>query len=200
MALWIISFAALTGFILYFCRKYRKIKNDLHHRIKEKHIILEERRAQLEKKNNALKAKDKKFRQQNKKLAALKTEKVKIEAKYLKKLKAAEVKKKNPAKYRKKKRDTRTLKQQVEDIIGKGPKWLPHSCSEPRSHRIGKPKGSKGGGVNGLKRSTIQSNLCRIIALIAILLSKMRRYTMHMILSSPSYAVKRMKWIVLISS
>ncbi|MHA1728710.1 MAG: hypothetical protein ACTSWY_08245 [Promethearchaeota archaeon] len=48
MALWIIGFAALTGFILYFCRKHCKIKNDLHHKIEEKDIKLEEKTSQLE--------------------------------------------------------------------------------------------------------------------------------------------------------
>ncbi len=42
------------------------------------------------------------------------------------------------------KKDTRSLKQQVEDIVGKGPKWLPHPCSGPSAHKIGKPPGSPG--------------------------------------------------------
>ncbi|MHA1728589.1 MAG: hypothetical protein ACTSWY_07635, partial [Promethearchaeota archaeon] len=56
--------------------------------------------SQLKEKNKALKAKDEKFKQQKKKVTSLKKEKAEIEAKYLKKLKAAEVKKKNLAKYR----------------------------------------------------------------------------------------------------
>ena len=44
------------------------------------------------------------------------------------------------------KKDTRSVKQQAEDIVGKGSKWLPHSCQGPKSHKIGKPKGAKGGG------------------------------------------------------
>jgi len=73
-------------------------------------------------------------------------EKAVIEARYQKKLKAAEVKKRNLAQYHERKKDTRTLKQQVEDIVGKGPKWLPHACETPLSHIIGKPLGSSGAG------------------------------------------------------
>ena len=52
--------------------------------------------------------------------------------------------------YAKKKEQRRAmnLEDQVAAIVGKGPKWMPHSSSEPKSHLIGKPKGGKGGGRN----------------------------------------------------
>ncbi|MHA1729130.1 MAG: hypothetical protein ACTSWY_10400, partial [Promethearchaeota archaeon] len=57
MALWIIGFTALTGFILYFCRRHRKIKNDLRHIIEEKDITLEKKSSQLKEKSSQLKEK-----------------------------------------------------------------------------------------------------------------------------------------------
>ena len=44
------------------------------------------------------------------------------------------------------KKVTQSVKEQTENFVGKGPKWLPHSCQAPKSHKIGKPKGTKGGG------------------------------------------------------
>ena len=114
--------------------------------INEKETELEIKETELEVKETELLIKIDKINNQQADLSNLKKEKSILEAKYLKKLKAAEVKKKNLAKYHKKKKDIRTIKQQVEDIVGKGPKWLAHSCQEAASHHIGKPIGSKGGG------------------------------------------------------
>ena len=110
------------------------------------HNELEATHNELEVTHNELEAKDKQIQQSDTAYIKLKTEKSVAEAKLHKKLKAAKEKKKNLAKYRQMKKDTRSVKQQAEDIVGKGPKWLPHSCQEPKSHKIGKPKGAKGGG------------------------------------------------------
>ena len=40
----------------------------------------------------------------------------------------------------------KTIAEEAEEIVGKGPSWLPHSREGPKSHRMGKPKGSPGGG------------------------------------------------------
>ncbi len=100
----------------------------------------------LKTKECELESKDRQIKQHDTAYDELKIEKSVVEAKYLKKLRVAEEKKKNLGKYRQIKKDTRSIKQQAEDIVGKGPKWLPHSCQEPKSHKIGKPKGGKGGG------------------------------------------------------
>jgi len=121
-------------------------KEELHSKLLKKDIELQTKSIELQTKSKELHKTEKKVNLQQVAFKKLKTEKCVIEAKYQKKLKAAEVKKKNLAKYHQKKKDTRTIKQQAEDIVGKGCKWLPHSCHEPRSHRIGKPKGAKGGG------------------------------------------------------
>jgi len=66
----------------------------------------------------------------------------------LKKVTAAEVKKNNLARYRRKMKSLRkkTIAEEAEEIVGKGPTWLPHSREGPKSHIMGKPKGSPGGG------------------------------------------------------
>jgi len=82
-------------------------------------------------------------------IAVLQAEKDQLEAKYLKKLKAAEEKKRNLAKYRQGKRDTRkhkSIPDQAAEIVNLGNEWLPHSCSEAKSHKIGKPQGGRGAG------------------------------------------------------
>src|SRR5271157_3697318 len=82
-------------------------------------------------------------------IAVLQEEKDQLEAKYLKKLKAAEEKKRNLAKYRQGKRDTRkhkSIPDQAAEIVNLGNEWLPHSCSEAKSHKMGKPPGGHGAG------------------------------------------------------
>jgi len=128
---------------------------DIKYEIKEDPLIAQITELQdvLMQKDMALQHKDAEIRNQSDQIKAqtadmekIQYEKAIIEAKYQKKLKAAEVKKQNLARYHERKKDTRTLKQQVEDIVGKGPKWLPHACNTPLSHIIGKPPGSSGGG------------------------------------------------------
>ena len=72
-----------------------------------------------------------------------------LQAKYYAKLKAAETKKKNLAAYYSKQeeiRKSKSIEDQVAEIVGRGPKSLPHSSHEPKSNKIGKPKGSHGAG------------------------------------------------------
>lgn len=157
MAVWftvcMISFFLLLLFILFILfilwKRAKHIQQSLLQA--EKALLIKENELKLKDndlkvKDNNLKAKNETISDQQTDLSKIKREKSTIEAKYLKKLKAAEVKKKNLAKYHQKKKDIRTIKQQVEEIVGKGPKWLPHSCLDASSHRIGKPIGSKGGG------------------------------------------------------
>lgn len=83
------------------------------------------------------------------KLQESETKRAQIEIKYIKKLKAAEEKKNNLAKYRNKKRSVRkqkSIQQQVADLVGKDDKWLPHSSSLAKPHKIGKPIGGRGAG------------------------------------------------------
>ncbi|MCF2139344.1 MAG: hypothetical protein K9W44_04745 [Candidatus Lokiarchaeota archaeon] len=137
------SFLVIEGMISYY---YWKKKQILKNQLKIHALFIAEKEIVITKKSVELEAKDIQISQEKARNQQLNFEKSVIEAKYQKKLKAAEVKKKNLAKYRQKKKDTRSVKKQAEDIIGKGPKWLLHSCKELKSHEIGKPKGANGGG------------------------------------------------------
>ena len=103
--------------------------------LKVKETELKVKETEFKVKETELLAKNETISHQQVDMTKLKNEKSVVEAKYLKKLKAAAVKKKNLAKYHQKKKDIRTIKQQVEDIVGKGPKWLPHSCQDIPSYR-----------------------------------------------------------------
>ncbi|MHA1746746.1 MAG: hypothetical protein ACTSWW_12155, partial [Promethearchaeota archaeon] len=144
MATWLVFIGGLILFILLILL-WKRAKN-IRQILLQAEKSVQTKTEEIEAKNKELEEKEKNIHQQQKAFQKLKMEKNVVEAKYLKKLKAAEVKKKNLAKYHQKKKDIRSIKEQVEDIIGKGPKWLPHSCKEPTSHQIGKPKGAKGGG------------------------------------------------------
>jgi hypothetical protein len=128
--------------------KLHTVKDQLE--AKDKHIVeLKEKTAKLHMEKDQLEAKDKYIAELKEKTAKLHVEKDRLEAKYLKKLKAAEEKKKNLAKYHQNKRNTRknkTLAGKVAEIVGVGDKWLPHSSSEPKSNKIGKPIGGRGAG------------------------------------------------------
>jgi len=144
MVPWIAISAAFLGVGVRYAI-YKRSKQLPEERLRQKQK-LHETEERLKYTIEIFKEKDKKLQEKDEKLEKLSKENAKITAKYHKKLKAAEVKKKNLANYKKKKKDTRSLKKQVEEIVGKGPKWLPHSNSEPTSHTMGKPKGSKAGG------------------------------------------------------
>ena len=99
-----------------------------------------------EKKYNQIEEHSLVIHNQNQTIKSLQIEKATIEAKYYEKVKASDVKKKNLAQYHQKKKDTRTFKEKVEDIVGEGDKWVDHSSSESTSHKMGKPIGNPGGG------------------------------------------------------
>jgi hypothetical protein len=112
-----------------------------------------ERENTIKEKDKILKKKDKILKKKEitfmKKIDTLEKDKANIEAKYIKKLKAANEKKKNLAKYRKSKKENRkhkTIAEQVAEIVGAGDEWLPHSSSGPKSNKIGKPLGGRGAG------------------------------------------------------
>ena len=107
---------------------------------------LQQIQAQLQQKEAEVIEQSLLLKAQTSKIETLQQEKAVIEAKYQKKMKAAEVKKQNLAQYHKRKKETRTLRQQVEEIVGKGPKWLPHARQTSISHILGKPPGRPGGG------------------------------------------------------
>jgi hypothetical protein len=113
--------------------------------LQEKDSKLQEKDSKLQEKDSELQDKDDTYKTEVKQL---KKEKDTLEAKYLKKLTAADVKKNNLARYRckMKKLRNKTIAEEVEEIVGKGPSWLPHSREGPKSHEMGKPKGSPGGG------------------------------------------------------
>jgi len=102
--------------------------------IKDK--VLETKDKVLETKDKVLESKKKQIKQQTIDYQKLKTEKSIVEAKLYKKLKAADEKKNNLAKYRQMKKDTRSIKQQAEDIVGKGPKWLRATRSSKVEYRM----------------------------------------------------------------
>lgn len=144
MDVWqIIPFLILIIIVIFILSQRAK---QLHQDLLNQRELIKEKELELQTKNTELQTKENMLEKQTSKLEKVRTEKAVIEAKYQKKLKAAEVKKKNLAKYHEVKKDTRTLRQQIEDIVGKGPKWLPHSCKEESSHKIGKPIGGKGAG------------------------------------------------------
>jgi hypothetical protein len=155
MNVWLIGIISLffIGILFIIWKRAKQIQQTLHQQTQEleiaKKLLLTKDKTTkklLLTKDKMLQTKDKTIKRQKTKVEKLKAEKVAIGAKYRKKLKAAEVKKKNLAKYHHDKKETRTQKEQIFDIIGRGQKWLPHSSSEPKSHTIGKPKGSAGGG------------------------------------------------------
>ncbi|KKL72511.1 hypothetical protein LCGC14_2084190, partial [marine sediment metagenome] len=113
--------------------------------LQEKDSELQEKDSELQEKDSELQEKDYAFKNE---IEQLKKEKDTLETKYLKKLKSADVKKKNLARYRRKMKALRkkTIAEEAEEIVGKGSSWLPHSREGSKSHQMGKPKGSPGGG------------------------------------------------------
>jgi len=165
MDVWFIIplFLLIGGIFYFFWKRIKQIQSDLLRETAQVHakdaelqskdvelqtkdVELQTKDVELQTKDVELQTKVEKLTKQTQELEKIKTEKGKLEAKYQKKVKAAETKKNNLAKYHETQKDTRTLRQQTEDIVGKGPKWLPHSCCDESSPRIGKPPGGKGAG------------------------------------------------------
>ena len=116
-------------------------------RQKEKRLerVIKSQEPQLKAKDSELQEKDYTFKNE---IEQLKKEKDILEAKYLKKLKSADVKKKSLARYRRKIKALRkkTIAEESEEIMGKGSSWLSHSREGLKSHQMGKPRRSPGGG------------------------------------------------------
>jgi len=152
MGLWLLLAILLIGIFLFLRRLLRQKEKIYVQTIKRqetqlnaKTLKLQEKDSELQEKDSELQEKDKTYKTE---IDQLKREKDTLEAKYLKKLTAADVKKNNLARYRRKMKSLRkkTIAEEVEEIVGKGPSWLPHSREGPKSHTMGKPKGSSGGG------------------------------------------------------
>ena len=101
-------FLAIGGIFTYFLWKRATILqqrlNTQSQIVLEKDNALKKKDTVIVKKNVELETTNKKLQQQLEKIDTIKQEKATIEAKYYKKLKSAEVKKKNLAKYHQKKR------------------------------------------------------------------------------------------------
>lgn len=138
MGLWLAFFIFFIGICAYLLWKLRQKEKTHEIRLIAKDAELQEKDSELQQKESALQGQ----------IEQLKEEKESIEAKYLKKVTAADVKKNNLARYRRKMKNLRkkTIAEEAEEIVGKGPSWLPHSREGPKSHVMGKPKGSPGGG------------------------------------------------------
>jgi len=159
MGLWLLLAILLIGIFLFLRRLLRQKEKIYVQTIKRqetqlnaKTLKLQEKDSELQEKDSELQEKDSELQEKDKtyktEIDQLKREKDTLEAKYLKKLTAADVKKNNLARYRRKMKSLRkkTIAEEVEEIVGKGPSWLPHSREGPKSHTMGKPKGSSGGG------------------------------------------------------
>jgi hypothetical protein len=145
MGLWRLFSILVVGIpVLWHCL-FRQKEKRLERVIKSQETQLKAKDSELQEKDSELQEKDYAFKNE---IEQLKKEKDILEAKYLKKLKSADVKKKNLARYRRKMKTLRkkTIAEEAEEIVGKGSSWLPHSREGPKSHRMGKPKGRPGGG------------------------------------------------------
>jgi len=173
MGLWLLFTLFLCGIVLLFRilfrQKEKRIEQEIRSQksgliakkvelqekkveLQEKEELLQEKCVELQEKEELLQEKcvelQEKEEHYKKAMHRLKKEKESLEAKYLKKVTAADVKKNNLAKYRRKMKALRkrSIAEEAEEIVGKGPSWLPHSRESPSSHNMGKPKGSPGGG------------------------------------------------------
>ena len=145
MGLWFLFTILLIGIFLLLRHLLRQKEMKYEHVIKSQGTQLKAKDSELQEKDSELQEKNNTYKTE---LEQLKKEKDTLEAKYLKKLTAADIKKNNLARYRRKMKSLRkkTIAEEVEEIVGKGPSWLPHSREGPMSHKMGKPKGSSGGG------------------------------------------------------
>jgi cell division septum initiation protein DivIVA len=145
MGIWLLIVAFSVGIFLYIFYKFRQNEKKHLQVIKSHDVQLQAKDSELQAKNSRHLKREESLEREVKRL---KEEKASIEAKYLKKLKAAEDKKQNLAKYRRKMKELRkkTIAEEAEEIVGKGSKWLPHAREGSKSHEMGKPPGSPGGG------------------------------------------------------
>ena len=145
MVIWLLFSIFLIGIFIFVWFQFQQKKKNYEHVIKSQEAQLQANDIKLQEKNIKLQEKDNHHKTE---IEQLKKEKEILEAKYLKKVKSADIKKNNLARYRRKMKDLRkmTIAEEVEEIVGKGPSWLPHSRDGPKSHKMGKTKGSKGGG------------------------------------------------------
>ena len=133
-------------------KKYKHVIRSQKNQLNAKDSKLQEMDSKLQEKDSKLQEKDSKLQEKDNtyktEIEQLKKEKDTLEAKYLKKITAADVKKNNLSRYRRKMKSLRkkTIAKEAEEIVGKGSMWLPHSREGPKSHKMGKPKGSSGGG------------------------------------------------------
>ncbi len=138
MDVWLIGIISLFFISILFIiwKRARQIQQTLHQQTQEleisKKLILTKDKTT----KKLILAKDKMIKRQKEKVEKLKAEKVALGAKYRKKLKAAEVKKKNLAKYHHDKKEIRTQKEQILEIIGRGPKWLRATRSSKVEYRM----------------------------------------------------------------
>lgn len=138
MGLWLLFLILFVGIFILLRYLFRQKE-------KKYDLMIKSQESQLKAKDSELQEKDNTYRTE---IEQLKKEKDSLEAKYLNKLTAAYVKKNNLAKYRRKMKALRnkTIAEEAEEIVGKGPSWLPHSREGPKSDKMGKPEGSPGGG------------------------------------------------------
>ena len=145
MGLWLLFTILLIGILMLLRHFLRQKEKKYEHVIRSQESQLKAKDSELQEKDSELQEKDNIYKIEIKHLIK---EKDTLEAKYLKKLKSADAKKDYLARYRRKMKSLRkkTIAEEVEEIVGKGPSWLPHSREGPKSHKMGKPKGSPGGG------------------------------------------------------
>ncbi len=138
MDVWLIGIISLIFISILFIiwKRAKQIQQTLHQQAQELEIAKKLLLIKDKTTKKHLLTKDKTIKRQKEKLEKLKAEKVALGAKYHKKLKAAEVKKKNLAQYHHDKKETRTQKEQILEIIGRGPKWLRATRSSKVEYRM----------------------------------------------------------------
>ncbi len=149
-------FIAEIGLFLFFMLLAMKIwvknkvnRNELHQVLADHDREIQDQVQEPSSQTTDLEQKDAQIESQALQISTLQKENELLQAKYYAKLKAAETKKKNLAAYYAKQEEIRknkSIEDQAIDIVGKGPKWLSHSITGPKSNKIGKPKGSYGAG------------------------------------------------------
>lgn len=159
MVIWLIVVGVLFLLFVSVClwKWVKRIQNDLlqtRKTLQLKNNELDAKDSEIDAKDSEIDAKDKHIKQQDTVYKELKTIKNVVEAKLYKKLKAAEEKKKNLAKYQQMKKDTRSVKQQAENIVGKGLNGSHILVKSQRAIKSENLKAQKAKGGNVPKKST----------------------------------------------